>query len=263
MENWENAKAMLEAWRSISGSGCLIWMSHPAWPSLICQLYDYYLNPTAAYFGVKSANEPLHILWDSFSNKIKVANNTGKAFSNLHAEASIFNMDGVLKAHQDAQVDSPADGIATDCFQLMLPTDLSPVHFIKLILREDAKIVSENFYWRGNKEDQYSALNDMPKVKLSGSFTERSENGKVTLNVSLENPTSNVALMACLKVVKSKEPNERILPVFYEDNYISLLPHETRRIKVEFDSASLGGDQPKVMVSGWNTVPFEIAGRAE
>ena len=69
MHNWENAKAMTECWRSNSGSGGLIWMSHPAWPSLICQLYDYYLNPTAAYFGIRKGNEPLHILWNALRTR--------------------------------------------------------------------------------------------------------------------------------------------------------------------------------------------------
>ena len=258
MENWENAKAMMESWRSLSGSGCLIWMSHPAWPSLICQLYDYYLNPTAAYFGVRIANEPLHILWDPFSNEIKVANNTGRDFKDLHAEAWIYNMDGTQKAQQEAQIDSSADGIATDCFALTFPDDLSPVQFIKLVLKSGSQTVSENFYWRGTKEDQYITLNAMPKVNLTCSFREKDEEGKVRLNVNLENPTTNVALMVCLKLVKATKPNERILPSFYEDNYVSLLPHETRQIQVEFDSAALQGDRPKIIVSGWNTPSIEL-----
>lgn len=259
MENWENAKSMFESWRSHSGSGCLIWMSHPAWPSLICQFYDYYLNPTAAYFGARIANEPLHILWDSFSNKIKVANNTGKDFKNLHAEAWVYDMDGQQKSHQEGQVDSSADGIAKDCFDLTFPTDLSPVHFIKLRLGDDSGTVSENFYWRGLTEDDYATLNDLPKVNLRGSFTEQQADGKVLMNVRLENPTANIAVMVCLKVVKSSKPAERILPIFYGDNYVSLLPHETRQIEVEFDSAALQGDQAKIVVEGWNTPRFELA----
>ena len=259
MENWENAKSMLESWRSNSGSGCLIWMSHPAWPSLICQFYDYYLNPTAAYFGARIANEPLHILWDSFSNKIKVANNTGKDFKSLHAEAWIYNMDGTQKSHQETQVDSSADGIATDCFALTFPADLSPVHFIKLRLGDGSKTVSENFYWRGVAEDDYLTLNDMPKVNLRGSFTEKQADGKVIMNVRLENPTAFIAVMVCLKVVKSSKPTERILPIFYGDNYVSLLPHETRQIEVEFDAAALQGDQAKIVAEGWNTPRFELA----
>jgi hypothetical protein len=260
LENWENAKAMMEAWRSNSGSGGLIWMSHPAWPSLICQLYDYYLNPTGAYFGVRKANEPLHILWDASTSEVKVANNTGRDFQNLHAEAWTYNMDGSQQSHQETQVNSGADGIAVDCFPLTLPPSLSPVYFIKLKLTQAGRLVSDNFYWRALDGEKYGQLNEMPKVKLTGSVTESDENGNTTLNIHLKNPTSQVALMACVKVVKSAAPSRRILPIIYDDNYVSLLPHESRDIRASFDSALLDGGHPQVILNGWN-VPDTALGK--
>ncbi len=258
MENWENVKALFECWRGNSGSGVVIWMSQPAWPSLICQLYDYYLNPTAGYFGAKKANEPLHILWDSLTNHILVSNNTGNDFTHLKAEATIFNLDAKQKSHQDAVVDAPAGGKAVDCFELNFPSDLDPVHFIKLKLTQDGRTVSENFYWRGTKEDNFRALNQMGKVALTGSVIKTESNGNTLLEVHLQNPTSPIALMTCLKVVRASAPDERILPIFYQDNYISLLPGEEREIQVKFDSALLKGDQPKIMVDGWNVPPFQL-----
>jgi len=271
MENWANAKAMMEAWRSNSGSGGLIWMSHPAWPSLICQLYDYYFNPTAAYFGVRKANEPLHILWDAAINLVKVANNTGKSFSDLHAEASIYNRDGTQASHQEATVNSGAGGIAADCFALTFPPNLSPVHFIKLVLTDTAgKRVSENFYWHstssstpaepsilGAKKSQdsfenYLALNEMKPVSLKGSFSEKESGDKTTLTITLDNPTSQIALMVAVKVVRADAHAERILPIYYDDNYVTLIPHEKREIHAEFDSALLKGSRPSLLLSGWN-----------
>ncbi|MGA3169591.1 MAG: discoidin domain-containing protein [Chthoniobacteraceae bacterium] len=258
LENLENAKAIFECWRGNSGSGVIMWMTQPAWPSLICQLYDCYLNPTAAYFGAKKANEPLHILWDPLTNRIKVANDTGRNFAHLKAEASIFNLDGTQKSHQEADVDSPAGGMAVDCFELNFPSDLDAVHFIKLKLTRDDGTVSENFYWRGATEDNFLALNQMAKVALTGSVTETESDGGALLDVHLKNPTSHVALMTCLKVVRSSAPDERILPIFYEDNYISLLPGESREIHIEFDSALLKGDRPMIMVNGWNVMPKQL-----
>jgi hypothetical protein len=258
LQNWENAKAMFEAWRSNSGSGGLAWMSHPAWPSLICQFYDYYLNPTGAYFGARIANEPLHILWDSSSNEVKVANNTGRPFENLNAKAWVFNMDGVQMSHQEAQVNSVAGGAATDCFDLTFPAGLSPVHFIKLKLSSGPQSVSENFYWRGLDEHNLRALNEMPKVAVTGSILMSPDHGQGGMIIHLENPTGRVALMTCVKLVKSGDPGRRILPVFYSDNYISLLPHEKRDIGVEWDQTRLPGESPKVLVNGWNVPTFEI-----
>jgi Exo-beta-D-glucosaminidase Ig-fold domain len=51
---------MYEA-QSKNRMGLLILMSHPCWPSMVWQTYDYYLEPTAGYFGAKKASEPLHI----------------------------------------------------------------------------------------------------------------------------------------------------------------------------------------------------------
>ncbi len=271
MENWENAKAMMEAWRSNSGSGGLIWMSHPAWPSLICQLYDYYLNPTGAYFGVRKANEPLHILWDAASGLVKVANNTGTEFAGLHAEAWIYNMDGTQASHQEATVQSEADGLATDCFPLNFPPNLSPVHFIKLVLADEGgRVASENLYWHSatfvpavEKPDpapkwvhypveNYRSLDEMTPVSITGSFSSKDVGGTSTLVIHLENPSSQIALMVVVKVVRSDVPSERILPIYYDDNYVTLLPHEKREIHAEFDSTLLKGSQPSVLFDGWN-----------
>ena len=255
LQNWENAKAMFEAWRSNSGSGGLAWMSHPAWPSLICQFYDYFLNPTGAYFGAKLANEPLHILWDSAANQVKVANNTGHPFENLQAEASIFDMEGHPLSHQQAQVNSGAGGQAVDCFVLNFPPALTPVHFIKLKLTQGPRVLSENFYWRGLDPHNLQALNEMPKVSLTGSVAATSG---TTLAIHLDNPTNQIALMTCLKVVKAADPASRILPCFYSDNYVSLLPHEQRDVTVDFNPAALQGVQPAIVVTGWNVTPFEL-----
>jgi beta-mannosidase len=45
-----------------------------------------------------------------------------------------------------------------------------------------------------------------------------------------------------------------VLPVYYDDNYVSLLPGESRTIKVEAAAKDLGGDSPLVVVDGWNPV---------
>ena len=261
LQNWSNAKAMFEAWRSNGGSGGLAWMSHPAWPSLICQFYDYYLNPTGAYFGARLANEPLHILWDASTDRIKVANNTGKNFAGLHAEASIYGLDGTRKSFQETSVDAGAAGPASECFALQIPPDLTATHFIKLRLTDSGgKLVSENFYWRGTHGENYLDLNTMPQVSLHGAATETRDGSRSFVTVHLENPTGNLALMVCVKVVRSSAPEQRVLPIFYDDNYVSLLPHEQRDIRVEYRTGLLGNELPKTIVGGWNVRPLELAG---
>ena len=45
---------------------------------------------------------------------------------------------------------------------------------------------------------------------------------------------------------------DEILPVIWEDNYISLLPGERREITATYRAIELGASKPAVKVSGWN-----------
>ena len=146
-------------------------------------------------------------------------------------------------------------------FPLRFPDGLTPVHFIKLNLTDGSKVVSENLYWRGTTQEDYVALNEMEKTKLIGSFSQAPQNGHSTLDIRLENPTSHLALMVCAKVVKSSSPGQRVLPIFYDDNYVTLFPHESRHIHAEFDSNLLKGDLPRVVIEGWNVPSMDTSSR--
>jgi exo-1,4-beta-D-glucosaminidase len=45
---------------------------------------------------------------------------------------------------------------------------------------------------------------------------------------------------------------EEALPVTWEDNYITLLPGETRTLTARYNVRELGGGSPSVLVTGWN-----------
>lgn len=253
MLNMETSKAMMETWRSHRGSGGLIWMTQAAWPSLICQLYDYYLNPTAAYFGVKKACEPLHILWNPDLNQVQVANDTLEACAGLTAEASVYDMDGRLASSQSAPLDIGA-GTTAACFQLDLSKALTKVRFIRLKLSRKGNPLSENFYWTAAGCD-YTTLSTMPRIRLTGAVQPRKNGDSPALSVTVQNPSSQPALMVCLSVVKDDASHARVLPIYYDDNYFSLLPHETRTVHVQLDKKALGGARPRVLLGGWNVEP--------
>ena len=93
---------------------------------------------------------------------------------------------------------------------------------------------------------------DAKPVSLKGSFSEKESGDKTTLTITLDNPTSQIALMVAVKVVRADAHAERILPIYYDDNYVTLIPHEKREIHAEFDSALLKGSRPSLLLSGWN-----------
>lgn len=135
---------------------------------------------------------------------------------------------------------------------------LSDVHFIKLNLKDsEGNVIGENFYWRSVDGIDYTALNTLNKAQLTlSSERAEAEEGKTKINIKLKNDSSVVALAVRINMLRdngAEGEDNRILPCFYEDNYISLTPGEEKTVTVEFDNKYLYGGNPQIQVSGWNT----------
>jgi hypothetical protein len=247
--NYNGYRGMFEG-RSQFRQGLLLWMSHPCWPSMVWQTYDYYFDPTAAYFGCKKASEPIHIQWNPVYDTIEVVNYNGKDKKGLTAKAQILNMDGSVQWEKEAQIDCKEDFTAK-CFQLSFPQSLSSVHFIKLILKEGEKVISENFYWRGLEDGNYQALRDLPKVELQNNTIVNKSGNEWLITTTLNNPAAVPALMIRLNVT-GKKSGERILPAFYSDNYVSLMPGEAKVITIKVRDEDTRGEKLVIEISGFN-----------
>jgi hypothetical protein len=159
-------------------------------------------------------------------------------------------MDGSLQWEKDTIINASEDKTIR-CFKLEFPTDLSSVHFIKLTLKEGGKTISDNFYWRGTEDGNYQALNDLPAVELDNRTTVRRSGTDWTLKTKLKNASATPVLMVRLKVT-GMESGERILPVFYSDNFVSLLPGEVKIITMTLKKEDTRGEVPAVEISGFN-----------
>lgn len=248
--NYDGHRSMFEA-RSVSRMGLLMWMSHPCWPSMTWQTYDYYFEPTAAYFGIKKACEPLHIQWNRADDQVEVVNWSAGMHQELVAEASLYNMDGSLVWTDSRELDSRED-TTIPVFALDFTGKLSPVHFIRLRLREGERVVSENFYTHSLNGHDYTALQQLPEVRLSVKRSEVScRNGVCSQVIRLENSTEVPALMIRLNLL-GRRSGKQILPVIYEDNYFSLLPGESRTVRVTWKEEDTAGETGRVSVEGYN-----------
>ena len=261
MLNLEVMKGMYEAWNDKmwnDAAGLLIWMSHPAYPSFVWQTYDYYYDPTGAYWGAKKACEPLHIQWNASNNNIKVINTTAKDLKGAIAKATIYDLNGkeVPAYGQTKQVDVVASNIA-EAFSLNFNPfeiddekpkeieeeieELTPLHFIKLELI-DAKgnLISENFYWRNGVRDlDYTLLNTLPEVALSCRLVDKSmSDGK--MKIAVKNNSETVAFANRVRLV-NKATQKRILPIIMSDNYVTLMPGEEKVITMEATPELLKG----------------------
>ncbi len=248
MVNMEASKAMFECLQSRQGSGLLLWMSQSAWPSLICQLYDYYFEPTAAYFGVKRACSPIHILWDPAKKAIVASNNTAHDIRNYTAITTIYDIYGKEIWKKQVQVSIPAIS-STICFPLEVPANMQVATcLIKLGLYNEQQQVAENFYWKEDREGTCLALCDLPKVPVK--ITTVKKGSQWFVKVSNESNVPALMLRLGLRNIQTKE---RVLPVFYSDNYISLLPGEKKEIIIEAEETAL--KQAELYWDGWN-IPF-------
>ena len=255
LADYEAFRAMYEARMSRlfnPTTAILTWMSNPACPSLVWQIYDYSLEPFGSFFGVQKANEQVHIMMTQDDFKIMLINHTPVPLKDMKYRLRILNLDASVKFDETAAIpEAPASG-ALELRTLPTPAGLSAVHFVKLeLLDSKGKAVSGNFYWKETVQDDLQALDTIPDVELDGSVVRRDAGGDCRLEVKLSNPTRHVAVMAHVQL-RNQRTDRRVLPVYYSENYVSLLPGESRTIAIEAALQDLGGARPLVVVDGWN-----------
>ena len=270
---YEGVRAMYEAYsrNKYTSTGVIQWMLNNAWPSMIWHLYDYYLRPGGGYFGAKKSMEALHPVYGYDDRSIWVVSSQYQDAEGLKLTARVYNLDMTEKFSQDATLDAAADSTSK---VLTLPelADLTPTYFLRLTLADrTGKVVGSNFYWLSSKPEtldwekstwwvtptasfaDYTALSQLPKVSLKvSSHSERKREEGLT-HVTLENPGKSLAFFVRLKLSKGKSGPE-ILPVLWQDNYISLMPGEKREITARYRVSELDNAMPAVEVSGWNVL---------
>ena len=256
MANYEAYRAMYEGRNALLFSpttAVITWMSNPAQPSFGWQIYDYYLEPFASYFAVMHASEMVHIQFNQADDQLQVINNLPTPLNGATAHVAVYNLDGSLAAQYDVQVTAPPES-ATNFGEVQFPAALTKVHFIDLTLKDaQGNAISNNFYWRALPEhpDDYKNLENMPKVTLDIHAKQEDSGDKRVITVTLHNPTQHIVLMAHVQLRRTS--GERVLPVFYSDDYVSLVPKETKTIVIHAATSDFHGQDAVIAVDGWNT----------
>jgi len=277
---YDGERAMFEAYgrNKYTSTGVIQWMLNNAWPSLIWHLYDYYLVPGGGYFGTKKAMEPLHVQYGYDDQSVAVVNDTYVDHKGMKVRARIYSLDAKLLAEKETPIDVPADA-AIKAFDLPKPDGLTMTFFVQLDLRDArGRAVSSNFYWLSAKADtldwahkqdtvytpqaefaDLTGLNSLPEVKLQTSAVLEQGAGTTTgrAQVRVKNPSQSVAFQVRLRLADKKDGLD-VVPVFWDDNYFSLLPGEERVISVSYDTAELHGAHPAIQVGGFNIVAGEV-----
>ena len=269
---YDGQRAMFEAYarNKYTSTGVIQWMLNNAWPSLIWHLYDYYLVPAGGYFGTKKATEPVHVQYSYDDNSVAVINGTYEALKGVKVTAKLYNLDAKEKGSRDATLDLAPDS-STKAFDLPKVTDLTKTYFLRLqLLDAEGKLVSDNFYWLSTKPDvldwkhkkdtvytpqaefgDLTGLNSLPPAKVAvGQVTGESGRGN-WMTVTVENQSDGIAFMVHARITRGAG-GEDVTPIFWSDNYFSLLPGEKRTVTGRYDATSLQGKEPVVIVDGYN-----------
>ena len=266
---YDGERAMFEAYggNKYRSTGVIQWMLNNAWPSFIWHLYDYYLVPGGGYFGAKKANEPLHIQYQYDDRSISVVNSTLKSYKGLRAAAKSMTPQGKELFSQDVTLDLEGDGVA----HLFAVPAAKSTSFLELRLHDaQGQPLSENLYWvpaqlakmDWNKSTyvntpaiSYADMRDLEKLPKVGVHAHvlRSPTLDGAMRVLVRNDGGTIAFFLHLQAV-SAESDEDVAPVFWEDNYVSLLPGQTRVLRVH----GLGRGKVKFNIEGWNVLPQTI-----
>ena len=245
--NYEGYRAMYES-GSRDRMGLLIWMSHPCWPSMVWQTYDYYLEPTAAYFGVKHACEPLHVQWNPSSNYVEIVNHSAGRHEGI-VKACIVDLSGniVWERQQGYLCD---EDMTLEMMRIEVPEEVVGAYILRLTLTDNrGHLCSMIDYVSSTEGDDRTSLHDLRRAQVTAAA---SPNG-----ITLTNTGNVPAVM--LRLNLKGDDGEQILPVIYSDNYFHLMPGESRTIDIEWKVEDARGCQPVIEISGTNVSTSKIA----
>ena len=260
LANYEAFRAMYEGRNSelfLRSTGIMTWMSNPAQPSFVWQIYHHDLEPNSALFAVQKAAEMIHVQMNEKDFGVEVINNLPAPVDGAKVRVDVFRMDGTVAWQKQFDVTAAASSVtrvgAVDASTVLADAN-SAVHFVRLQLVDASeKVVSENFYWKAmpEHEDDLTALEGMPVVKLEATVARRDVGEKSFFDLTLRNPEQAIALMTHVQL-RRKKSGERVLPVYASENYFSLVGGSTKTLTLEAATADLMGEDGLVVVDGWN-----------
>jgi mannosylglycoprotein endo-beta-mannosidase len=232
-------------------TGLIIWKTQNPWTALRGQMYDYYLDPNAALYGLHHANEPLHVMLNPLDRMVVVVNHTFLPYHDLMVQARAIGIDG-------------RDSLALQWFVEISPGSVQNINSIKKVLdtlfaalggfvdlrllNSSRQLLSENLYWLPDSTGSYSGMQQMGSAALTVSAR---TSGEGRIEVTARNPPGGpLAFFNRISLVDSATAT-RILPVFYSDNYVSVLPGEERTVTIDYPPTVRISDA-RVSVTGWN-----------
>ncbi|MBN2245123.1 MAG: hypothetical protein JW755_04690, partial [Candidatus Aminicenantes bacterium] len=259
--NAENYRAIFEAVNQSMDktTGVILWKTNPAWPSVIWQLYDWYLSPNAGYYFTQKACETFHIQLNLDDLSVSSINQGFVPLDQMRIKAEIFSDRSRLIWSKQTMANIEPQ-TANKVFKLNPPEQMtSDIYFVSLEMRDKfGHLVSDNFYWL-SKNNNFTSLEKMSEVNLDVKLDKEIDesNGEIICRIHLINPTQHLAFFINISLRKGLN-GEEVLPSFWSENYVSILPGKTKELTVRFRRNQIEDNIPFLKIEGWNIIPQSI-----
>ncbi len=213
-------------------TGVLIWKSQNPWTALKGQFYDWFLDQNATFYAYKHAAASVHMQFNPADSAIYLLNATPKERKGLKVEAILSDETGKQIWKKDKEIIAAANS-NVKLWDAEVPGRSEGVLFLKLKITymSTGEQIDESTYWLPASGDR-KELTQLKEARIVAQMM-KSNRGKFTIEIA--NSGDVAAFFVRMKVVVALT-GEIASPVFFDDNYIVLLPGENRSITVDVNS---------------------------
>lgn len=236
--------------------GVMLWKLNAAFPSVIWQIYDWFLVPNAGYYFMQNAIEKVHIQLNTKDLNIEYINRTYKPLRGLTAVADVFDISSGSLLHKTEQVDLGAPESKEGFSIADVVRANTGISFVVLNLKDaNGKIISHNVYWLSPVED-FTALNGMAETTLTVSYLGSQGSGNESdYSFSVSNKTGRIAFFVNPRLMNGEK---ELVPSFWSANYFTLAPGESIKVTVGVPKEIVSGIKPALRIEGWNVKESEV-----
>ena len=276
---YEDVRAQYESYATHWSNRKMVmhWMMNSPWPSFFGHLFDYYFKQGGGYFGAKKAMLPVSVVWDYYATAdrstahVYAVNQTAEPLRHVTVSVAFYNVDGTRKYVKEAKDLEVAPDSSLAALSVARISDLSSTYFVRCRMSAaDGTVLADNTYWESTTDDDlgdpknddqfttklvkwadFSALDTMPRSEVTASIKFSEANGEGTARITLTNRSNHVAFFLRAEITQGAD-GEEVLPITYDDNYVTLYPRETRTLMARFAVSALEGSPAALRVEGYN-----------
>jgi hypothetical protein len=230
--------------------GVMLWKLNAAFPSVMWQVYDWYLMPNAGYYSMQNACEPVHIQFNTKDLNVEYINRTYKPVNGLSATIDVYDIKSAKIFNQSETIDLAAPESKEGLSLAEVIKKNTGISFIILNLKDGTgKLLSHNYYWV-TPSDDYKSLGTLQPVALGvKALPGIRQKNETRWTVEITNSSEQLAFFVNPRLMSGEE---EVMPSFWSANYFTLAPGESIKLTVGCPPEALVKGKAWLKVEGWN-----------